>query len=274
MPSHILQGLPPGFDAWFARALDRDPSRRFASATEMADALASVAGISVRRGPSSSPRATAPSYRSPSQAPQGVVTPGYGSSPHHSPSAGVTPYAPTTPAVPYGKTESLPNVTATGLSASQAHLSRSTRPTGLYVGIALGALGALAAGIIAVVAFVSSQRGDAPKGAATQVSIPKDPEPSSGAGTATLPIVPTLASAEAATVDAGGAAAADDDDGEPSALAGSNPSKSKVNGGGKSTKHVSATNATAPPTSAGPAAGATTPPPANKPGKPLLPPDF
>ncbi|MEZ4392448.1 MAG: serine/threonine-protein kinase [Polyangiales bacterium] len=34
--------LPPGFDAWFARALERDPARRFANATEAVDALIPV----------------------------------------------------------------------------------------------------------------------------------------------------------------------------------------------------------------------------------------
>ena len=34
--------VPPGFDAWFARGADRDPARRFASASEMADALGAV----------------------------------------------------------------------------------------------------------------------------------------------------------------------------------------------------------------------------------------
>ncbi|MFO0628224.1 MAG: hypothetical protein U0325_21805 [Polyangiales bacterium] len=33
---------PPGFDAWFARALERDPASRFANATEAFDALLPV----------------------------------------------------------------------------------------------------------------------------------------------------------------------------------------------------------------------------------------
>lgn len=38
-PSSLRRGLPIEVDAWFERALARDPSRRFASAKEMADAL-------------------------------------------------------------------------------------------------------------------------------------------------------------------------------------------------------------------------------------------
>jgi len=47
-PSSILPGLPPQFDAWMARALDREPAQRFQTALELAESLAMVAGISVR----------------------------------------------------------------------------------------------------------------------------------------------------------------------------------------------------------------------------------
>ena len=42
VPSTIAP-VPPGFDAWFARATERDPNRRFQSAWEMADALRGAA---------------------------------------------------------------------------------------------------------------------------------------------------------------------------------------------------------------------------------------
>ncbi len=54
VPSEIAPGLPPTFDAWFAKALDREPSRRFASVVELAEALAFVAGITAQSGPSPS----------------------------------------------------------------------------------------------------------------------------------------------------------------------------------------------------------------------------
>jgi serine/threonine-protein kinase len=50
VPSEVVAGLPAAFDAWFFRAVDRDPEKRFASATELADALAYAAGVSSRRG--------------------------------------------------------------------------------------------------------------------------------------------------------------------------------------------------------------------------------
>jgi eukaryotic-like serine/threonine-protein kinase len=48
IPSRELPGLPPSFDAWFARALEREPDRRFATATELAEALGFVAGLPSR----------------------------------------------------------------------------------------------------------------------------------------------------------------------------------------------------------------------------------
>jgi serine/threonine protein kinase len=44
-PSKINPNVPPGFDAWFARACSRDPVRRFQSADELAQALAGVCGM-------------------------------------------------------------------------------------------------------------------------------------------------------------------------------------------------------------------------------------
>jgi serine/threonine-protein kinase len=54
VPSMTMPGLPPAFDSWFARTMEREPARRFASASELADSLAFAAGVSVRRGPMSS----------------------------------------------------------------------------------------------------------------------------------------------------------------------------------------------------------------------------
>ncbi len=39
-PSKLRPDLPPSFDAWFARALDRDPNKRFQDPKDFADALA------------------------------------------------------------------------------------------------------------------------------------------------------------------------------------------------------------------------------------------
>ena len=44
--SQVHPGVPAGFDAWFARACHRDPTRRFQSAAELAESLAGVCGAS------------------------------------------------------------------------------------------------------------------------------------------------------------------------------------------------------------------------------------
>jgi serine/threonine-protein kinase len=57
VPSKVMMGIPPAFDAWFARACDRDPQRRFASARACAEGLARLAGLaSATQGPTAVPR--------------------------------------------------------------------------------------------------------------------------------------------------------------------------------------------------------------------------
>jgi serine/threonine protein kinase len=52
VPTRTAENVPPGFDAWFARACSRDPSKRFQSATELAESLANVCGTGRVRTPS------------------------------------------------------------------------------------------------------------------------------------------------------------------------------------------------------------------------------
>jgi serine/threonine protein kinase len=48
VPSQLVPGIPPGFDAWLSKALNREPAERFASAAQLADSLAAVCGLSLR----------------------------------------------------------------------------------------------------------------------------------------------------------------------------------------------------------------------------------
>jgi serine/threonine-protein kinase len=48
VPSQLAADVPPGFDAWFTKALSREPEGRFSSAGELAASLAAVCGLSVR----------------------------------------------------------------------------------------------------------------------------------------------------------------------------------------------------------------------------------
>jgi serine/threonine-protein kinase len=47
VPSQVAD-VPPGFDAWFSRAVARDPDLRFQSAREMTDSLREALGVEVR----------------------------------------------------------------------------------------------------------------------------------------------------------------------------------------------------------------------------------
>lgn len=57
-PSRLRPDLPPAFDEWFAKALDRDPSKRFQTARELADALGEA--LDPRHGPRSMPALSTP----------------------------------------------------------------------------------------------------------------------------------------------------------------------------------------------------------------------
>ena len=49
VPSTYNPKVPAGFDAWFARACNRDPRKRFQSAEELAEELARVCGVSATK---------------------------------------------------------------------------------------------------------------------------------------------------------------------------------------------------------------------------------
>lgn len=54
VPSQMAPGIPPGFDAWWARAAARDPAERFQSAKELAEALGVALGLSAPAIPTTS----------------------------------------------------------------------------------------------------------------------------------------------------------------------------------------------------------------------------
>ncbi|XXY12544.1 serine/threonine-protein kinase [Sorangium sp. So ce216] len=50
VPSREAPGVPATFDAWWARATERDPARRFQSAREQSDELSRALGVSAKPG--------------------------------------------------------------------------------------------------------------------------------------------------------------------------------------------------------------------------------
>ncbi|MEB2324595.1 MAG: serine/threonine-protein kinase, partial [Sorangiineae bacterium] len=59
-PSTMIGGLSPAFDAWFERALAREPGQRFSSAAELADSLAAVSGAQLRSAAPTPPPTAGP----------------------------------------------------------------------------------------------------------------------------------------------------------------------------------------------------------------------
>jgi serine/threonine-protein kinase len=94
-PSRRVPDLPAAFDAWFARAVAKDPESRFQSAAEMSLALAEIAGVRLSREPGAAslqpPRASAASARVPSApSPQPTAPSAYASTLATTPSAART----------------------------------------------------------------------------------------------------------------------------------------------------------------------------------------
>ena len=79
VPSRVKPDVSPAFDAWFARACDRDPARRFASARDLAESLARVAGLTTE-GPSATDATAAP--RPPAALPRPTSRPMAGPAPN------------------------------------------------------------------------------------------------------------------------------------------------------------------------------------------------
>jgi serine/threonine-protein kinase len=173
-PSLTTPGLPPAFDAWFARTLEREPERRYQSATELAEALALAAGVTVRRGGPVSSHADAPAPSLPSSRPQ-------------PPTGAETP-------LPAAALTSAPFVT----SASPGS-KRGSR--GVFLGIVAAVILGGSVGVFVVVKLLAPGRHvtQSPSSAAAIVAAPSAaPSVTPGAASVTLPpIASTVGSAAA-----------------------------------------------------------------------------
>jgi serine/threonine protein kinase len=147
MPSDAVPGLPAAFDAWFARALDRDPETRFASAPELAEALATIAGVSLRRGaPTGEGMSIAPSSgQARTEAPPATSL--------LDSALGTVPGA---------------NSTSAPFTAPAAPAKASR---GMIAGVAFASILAGSAGIVAVARFVSHERSTAASAALATVPV-------------------------------------------------------------------------------------------------------
>jgi tRNA A-37 threonylcarbamoyl transferase component Bud32 len=191
-PSLSVPGLPPAFDAWFFRALEREPQQRFSTAQELADSLAFAAGLSVRRGPMSSQPEHRMAQQQASSGQVAISPPAYGVTPDGAYLA-TTPHG--TPAVhPQQMGVPAAGVTSAPFTAP-AEPPRSSR--GVLFGVLAAAIVGGVVGVFAVVHVVRTG-----PGAVVNVSTPGigvSVQPS--AGTNTLVPPPPLTSADTSSSD-------------------------------------------------------------------------
>ncbi|HVY27749.1 MAG TPA: protein kinase [Polyangiaceae bacterium] len=181
VPSQLAPDIPPGFDAWFARALTREPEGRFSNASELAESLAAVCGIPVR-GSYSTGDIPIPSFAS---GPMGhsspAITPGPGAM---TPAPGVMPVAPyqtadrtgPNPAVFLGNSAATLQMAATGAPTTNTPAPVPSRNTGALVAAAAAAVLVLGIGA-AVLVKVLGGGGEPPVTAAPPVAAPVVPQP-------------------------------------------------------------------------------------------------
>jgi serine/threonine protein kinase len=134
VPSRIVPDVPPGFDAWFERALSREPEGRFQTAAELATSLALVCGLSVQ-----------PSH-------PGDSTGGSSPNIHVRISTGVTPFVATTPfnaTTPSASVGGGPQITGAPITQTPAPTRARSGRSGLVAGaVALALVLAIGAGVV------------------------------------------------------------------------------------------------------------------------------
>ncbi|MBX3216759.1 MAG: serine/threonine protein kinase [Labilithrix sp.] len=149
VPSQVVPGIPPNFDAWFMRALEREPERRFANVTELSDALAFAAGIATRSQQGAPLAQVATIGAGPGMiTPHGLSTP----SPHHG--TGPQGYASQTPSG-YGAQSAHAPTMQTPAPGAMTNSPFTSEPIpGAGSGKGKLVVGGILAGILAIAATV------------------------------------------------------------------------------------------------------------------------
>ncbi len=194
VPSELVADVPPGFDAWFAKALAREPQLRFSSAAELAESLGLVCGLSVR-GSYSTGDIPLPSFAGgPSGSPTPAIRPGLGA---------VTPPG-VMPVTPYPTADRTgPNaavIAAAGSSASTLQMATGApttqtppptprKNTGAIIAAAAAAVIVIAIGV--GVAFKLLAAPPAPPPAAAPAAAAPAPAPAPAPVETTAPVATT-----------------------------------------------------------------------------------
>jgi serine/threonine protein kinase len=176
-PSVTVPGLPASFDAWFLRALEREPSQRYGRASELADALAFAAGLSTRGPASSQDAAGGPTTRA---------------------AIGATSASISGAALPAAGVTSAPFTTA-----SVATATKTSRGVLFAVGAAALIVGSI--GVATVVKLTSAPRTspDVPAGGPSAMAATSASAASSAAPSSSPSSTPPQASTAAASASAG-----------------------------------------------------------------------
>jgi serine/threonine protein kinase len=163
IPSLTLPGLPKAFDAWFLRVLEREPAQRYASASELGEALSYAAGISARRAPD-----------------------------EH------TPHAQTVRAtVAVGPLTAMP--TAAGITSAPftASASPSGSSRGVWFAVLAAALVGGSIGVLAVVQLMSARPNASVASGSSSIAVPASAPPTARASASATSIVIPSATATA-----------------------------------------------------------------------------
>jgi eukaryotic-like serine/threonine-protein kinase len=190
IPSRMAPDVPPGFDAWFAKALTREPEGRFSSAAELAESLAAVCGLPVRGAHSTGDIPIAGFANGPIGHSSPALTPGPGQTPY-----GVMPVTPyptadrTGPNPAFSQSAGNANTLhmATGAPTTQTPAPASRKNTGAIIAAAAAAVVVLAIGAAVLVKMLGGPPIAATLAPAETVASPVTPPP------ATPPVVAHVA---------------------------------------------------------------------------------
>jgi serine/threonine-protein kinase len=198
----LVPDLPPGVDAFFERALDRDPDKRFQSAGEMSEAFAALVQEATAPPAPVPPRPAEPSWLTaqlppggrgytvalaPAEPPPTPAPPPPPAQPlpaaippaPHVPAAATAPYVPIAPPTPFARPIAPPEpasqITALNVSSPPRRPSRAPIVAALVVPISLAAIGG------AVAILRSSSPGAGPAAAPAASAQPSPPPPPASA---------------------------------------------------------------------------------------------
>jgi tRNA A-37 threonylcarbamoyl transferase component Bud32 len=192
VPSRVLHGLPPAFDAWFARTMEREPAQRFTTATELADTLAVAAGITLRRGPASA------AAGGPGGVPSGLPgSAGYASPYGPPPAYGAHAASPDPYMAPAGMHTPMP---AAGMTSAPFVTSASPPRTsrGVLFGVVVAALLGGSIGVVGVVKLMANRAAETAAAGAGPRGTTASPDPATAANAATAtPGAATMATSTA-----------------------------------------------------------------------------